>query len=74
MLYTKTYKEITEPYLQKVYAEMLDQTYDFSCLFLSSYTQEQQEEIKTAGNFWLQKKAQKVYYSLDSSDALSSSE
>lgn len=74
MLYTKTYKEITEPYLQKVYTDMLDQTYDFSCLFLSTYSKEQQDQIKQAGNFWLQKKAHQVYYSLDASDTLSSSE
>ena len=55
MLYTKSFKEISEPFLQKVYAEMLDQTYDFSCLFLSHYTQDQQETLKAQGNFWIRK-------------------
>jgi hypothetical protein len=63
MLYTTTYKEINEAYLKKVYAEMLDQTYDFSCLFLSSYTEEQQGLIKQAGTYWLQKNGQANYYS-----------
>lgn len=67
MLYTKTYKEITEPYLQKLYAEMLDTTYDFSCLFLSSYTPDQQTQIQTAGNFWLAKKGVRAYYPVSDS-------
>lgn len=57
ILYTKTYSEINERYLQKKYEEMLDQTYDFSCLFLSSYTEEQQKQIKESGNYWMKKLA-----------------
>jgi hypothetical protein len=49
--------DITESYLVKKYNEMLDTTYDFSCLFLSHYTSEQQQEIKNSGNFWLRKLA-----------------
>jgi hypothetical protein len=55
ILYTKNYLDITDSSLQKKYSEMLDQTYDFSCLFLSHYTEEQQQEIKKQGNYWIQK-------------------
>lgn len=55
ILFTKRYSDIKESYLVKKYEEMLDQVYDFSCLFLSHYTDEQQNQIKTAGNFWLRK-------------------
>lgn len=68
ILYTKNYLDITDSYLQKKYSEMLDQTYDFSCLFLSNYTDEEKEEIKKQGNYWLQKvgSIEKDYYSLSS--------
>lgn len=56
ILYTdKHYMELTPSYLETKYKEMLDVEYDFSCLFLSQYTQEQQEQIKQAGNYWLKK-------------------
>ena len=57
ILYTKNYLDIHESYLQKKYAEMLDQTYDFSCLFLSHYSPEQQQQIKECGNYWMKKLA-----------------
>jgi hypothetical protein len=53
VLYTKDYSEITEEYLNKKYEEMIDKEYDFSCLFLSYYTEEQQKDIKECGNYWL---------------------
>lgn len=53
ILYTTDYTEITEEYLNKKYEEMIDQEYDFSCLFLSYYTEEQQKDIKECGNYWL---------------------
>lgn len=63
VLYTKNYLDITDSYLKKKYDEMLHQTYDFSPLFLSSYTEEQQEQIKEYGNYWLEKLCQvKNYY------------
>ncbi len=66
ILYTKNYLDINESYLQKKYAEMLDQTYDFSCLSLSHYTEEQQKQIKRAGNFWMKKLGGKEeYYSVE---------
>ena len=57
ILYTKNYLDINERYLQKKYEEMLDQTYDFSPLFLSHYTEEEQRQIKEQGNYWLKKLA-----------------
>jgi hypothetical protein len=53
ILYTKQYSDINERYLLAKYNEMLDQTYDFSCLFLSHYTEDQQKQIKQAGNYWI---------------------
>ncbi len=57
ILFTKNYSEINNKYLEKKYSEMLDQTYDFSPLFLSHYTQEQQNLIKVSGNYWMKKLA-----------------
>lgn len=62
VLYTKNYSEINEKYLQSKYAEMLDQTYDFSPLFLSHYTEDQKTHIKESGNYWMKKLTQKEYY------------
>ena len=52
ILYTKDYTEITEEYLEKVYLEIIDQTYDFTALFLSSYTPDLQRQIKINSRFW----------------------
>ena len=54
ILYTDDYSEITEDYLLKVYDDMKGRTYDFSRLFLSFYTEEQQSLIKECGNYWVQ--------------------
>ncbi len=62
ILYTKNYLDINESYLRKKYDEMIDQTYDFSCLFLSHYTDDQQRQIKECGNYWLKKLAGKEDY------------
>jgi hypothetical protein len=53
ILWTDDYSEITIPYLEQKYQEMVHQTYDFSCLFLSNYDTETQRKIKESGNFWL---------------------
>jgi hypothetical protein len=53
ILYTTDYSEITPEYLMQKYDEMLDQTWDFSCLFLDHYSPETQTLIKQCGNFWL---------------------
>jgi hypothetical protein len=64
VLYTKNYLDINEKYLQKKYDEMIDQTYDFSPLFLSQYSEEQQKQIKESGNYWLKKLTNTEYYSV----------
>jgi hypothetical protein len=55
ILWTTDYSEITPEYLEKKYTEMLDELYDFSRLFLSSYDEETQTMIKESGNFWLKR-------------------
>lgn len=62
ILWTTDYSEITPEYLEKVYTEMLEKTYDFSCLFLSNYSPEQQAEIKRCGNYWVQRTTQTTWY------------
>lgn len=62
ILFTKNYLDITDSYLRKKYDEMIDQTYDFSSLYMSHYTKEQQDQIKQCGNFWLKKLAGKEDY------------
>ena len=52
VLYTKDYSEITPAYLETVYADMKDKVYDFSALLLSSYSAEDQVQIKANGNYW----------------------
>jgi hypothetical protein len=51
ILYTTDYSEINEAYLQTKYDEMKDQIYDFSRLFLSFYSEQEQLTIKEYGNF-----------------------
>lgn len=55
VLYTHDYSEITETYLQEKYNEMLEKEYDFSKLFLSSYSVIDQKIIKENGNYWINK-------------------
>jgi len=62
ILWTVDYSEITEEYLNKKYTEMIGQTYDFSCLFLSSYSLDLQHTVMVYGNFWLQKTCKKKWY------------
>jgi len=52
VLYTKDYSEITPAYLETVYADMKDKVYDFSRLLLSSYSTEDQTQIRANGNYW----------------------
>jgi hypothetical protein len=52
ILYTKDYSEITSEYLTQKYSEMIDKTYDFSKLFLSSYPVAVQYEIKRNSAHW----------------------
>ena len=62
ILYTKDYSEITEEYLNKKYLEMIDKEYNFEKLFLSYYTNQQQEQIKFNGNYWTMKWNSKPCY------------
>lgn len=55
ILWTEDYSEITEEYLAAKYAEMIDQVYDFSRLFLSSYPRGIQSAIRHNGNYWSNK-------------------
>lgn len=52
VLYTKDYSEITPEFLEKSYSEMKDQVYEFSKLFLSSYSSDDQAQIRVNGNYW----------------------
>jgi hypothetical protein len=64
VLYTDDYSEITEDYLLKVYEEMKSQTYDFSRLFLSFYTEEQQALIKQCGTYWIRRCTHRDFYTV----------
>ena len=62
VLWTNNYHEISESYLLKKYDEMLDKTYDFSTLFLSSHNQENRKNIVECGNCWTWRLAERPYY------------
>jgi hypothetical protein len=62
VLYTKDYSEITEEYLIKKYDEMLNIEYEFYPLFLSSWSEIIQEQIKKSSNYWVSKLSGKIYY------------
>jgi hypothetical protein len=62
ILYTHDYSEITEEYLLQKYNEMIDETYDFSKLFLSYYNDETQQCIQKCGNYWTYKFTNKFFY------------
>jgi len=62
ILFTKDYSEINEFYLEQRYKEMIDKTYDFSRLFLSSYGLMDQVGIKNNGNYWVKKFCHKNWY------------
>ena len=55
ILFTNDYTEITEEYLQQKYNEMLHKQYDFSKLLIQNWSQEEQNNIKTRGNYWCKK-------------------
>jgi hypothetical protein len=62
ILYTTDYSEITEEYLNKKWDEMIECEYDFSRLFLQYYSIPQQRDIKTCGNFWIQRMCKRKWY------------
>ena len=55
ILYTTDYSEITKEYLEEKYEEMRDKVYDFSSLFLNSYTESMKQQIIANGNYWCQR-------------------
>jgi hypothetical protein len=62
ILFTKDYKEITHEYLEKKYKQMLDQTFNFSCLFIDNYDDTTQKYIKNCGNFWMNVTTNSIWY------------
>lgn len=66
VLWTTDYSELTGEYLEYVYNQMIDKEYDFSCLFLSNYSLEQQKEIKDCGDYWVQRTTQTLWYKTNS--------
>lgn len=55
ILYTKDYSEITSDFLNIVYDTMLDKIYDFSRLFKSYYSKEEQKLIDEYGFHWIRR-------------------
>lgn len=62
VLWTTDYSEITEDYLLAKYDEMIDQEYNFSVLFISSYPPHIRGEIKRNGDYWMKKLTGKPFY------------
>ena len=62
VLFTEDYSELTDDYLEAVYEKMLDQEFDFSRLFLNTYSQDTQEYIKHCGNTWLHRHKNFPFY------------
>jgi hypothetical protein len=62
ILYTKDYSEINEVYLLNTYEKMLDETYDFSPVLLSSYSSTYQDQIRENGNYWAQRLTGQNWY------------
>ena len=53
VLYTKDYSEITPAYLEEIYPAMASQTYDFSRIFISFYTEDQRQTIYDCRKHWI---------------------
>jgi hypothetical protein len=62
ILYTKDYSEITNEYLEEKYQEMKDRFYNFSKLYLSYFSDNEQQIIKNRGNFWGFRCLNKIWY------------
>lgn len=62
ILWTTDYSEITEEYLSAMYSDMIDTEYNFSALFVSSYSLNKQTHIKMNSNFWMTKFTGTPYY------------
>lgn len=55
ILYTTDYSEITPRYLEHVYDEMVNKTFNFSNILLSCQSLTIQNEIKKNGNYWCER-------------------
>ena len=53
ILFTKDYSEITIDYLNQYYESVINEVFDFSCLFLSTYSEDLRNRIKEQGNHWM---------------------
>ena len=62
ILWTHDYSEITENYLQEKYKKMLDKTWDFSHLFIESWSPCEQHIIRERGNCWCQRLTRTRWY------------
>lgn len=62
VLWTVDYSEINTNYLQRVYNDMLYKEYDFSSLFLETYSPAIQETIQSYGNYWTHRLTGKAWY------------
>jgi hypothetical protein len=52
ILWTRDYSEINCDYLNHIYEEMIDKQYDFSALFMRTYPEHLQDQIRANGNYW----------------------
>ena len=64
ILYTTDFAEINDEYLTNKYNEMLDKSFNFSCLFLSYYSPETQHKIKMCGNYWMKRLTDDIWYNI----------
>lgn len=62
IVWTIDYSDITPKCLEDLWNDMLDKTYDFSALMLSSYDEETQQQIRISGNYWLSRLGQRAWY------------
>lgn len=62
ILYTRDYSEITQEYLEQKYAEMLNMSWDFSRLFMSYWSPEEQSVIKYRCDLWCNRLTNKTWY------------
>ncbi len=62
ILYTRDYSEITLAYLNEKYSAMIDEPYNFSSLYLSSYSPHEQKTIMESGNFWCAKFGTRLWH------------
>ena len=62
VLWTSDYSEITPDYLLQKYETMLNTVYDFSALFLSNFSLDQQQQIKEDGNYWVSQLTNQKWY------------